>query len=82
MSPAYTSQECPQCGFVHQDNRQGDRFQCWHCHFTAHADIVGAVNVQHCYIYGSRTTGANHASDAQREGQEDLDGDISGQAGV
>ena len=49
VNPAYTSLECPQCGFVHQDNRQGDRFQCRHCHFTAHADTVGALNVQHRY---------------------------------
>jgi len=46
VNPAYTSQECPQCGFVHQGNRKGDRFQCLHCHFTAHADTVGAMNVE------------------------------------
>ena len=46
-NPAYTSQKCPQCGSVHQDNRQGDRFHCRHCHFTAHADTVGATNVKH-----------------------------------
>ena len=33
VNAAYTSQECPQCGDVHQDNRQGDRFHCRHCHF-------------------------------------------------
>ena len=38
---AYTSQECPRCGFVHRGNRKGDRFQCLHGHFTAHADTVG-----------------------------------------
>ena len=49
VNPAYTSQKCPQCGYVHQDNRQGDRFHCRHCHFTAHADTVGATNVKHRY---------------------------------
>ncbi len=47
VNPAHTSQECPQCGYVHKDNRQGDRFHCRHCHFTAHADTVGAMNVEH-----------------------------------
>ncbi len=46
VNPAYTSQECPQCGDVHKDNRQGDRSHCRHCHFTAHADTVGAMNVE------------------------------------
>ncbi len=46
VNPAYT-QECPQCGYVHNDNRQGDRFHCRHCHFTAHADTVGAMNAEH-----------------------------------
>ena len=46
VNPAYT-QECPQCGYVHNDNRQGDRFHCRHCHFTAHADTVGAMDAEH-----------------------------------
>ena len=47
VNAAYTSQECPQCGSVHKDNRQGDRFHCRNCHYTAHADTVGAMNVEH-----------------------------------
>jgi IS605 OrfB family transposase len=46
VNAAYTSQECPKCGYVHRDNRQGDRFHCRDCHFTGHADTVGAVNVE------------------------------------
>ncbi len=42
-NPAYTSQTCPACGFVHQENRQGDRFRCRHCWFTAQADTAGTV---------------------------------------
>ncbi|EQD56500.1 transposase IS605 OrfB, partial [mine drainage metagenome] len=33
VNAAYTSQICanPACGFVHRDNRHGDRFHCLHC---------------------------------------------------
>lgn len=46
VNPAYTSQTCPKCGYVHKDNRQGDRFHCRNCHFTGQADTVAAVNVE------------------------------------
>ncbi|PSR33750.1 MAG: hypothetical protein C7B46_09130 [Sulfobacillus benefaciens] len=49
VNAAYTSQECPQCGSIHKDNRQGDRFHCPHCHYIAHADTVGAMNVERRY---------------------------------
>jgi len=49
VNAAYTSQECPKCGCVHKDNRQGDRFHCRNCGFTHHADTVGAVNVERRY---------------------------------
>lgn len=46
VNAAYTSQECPKCDYVHQNNREGDRFHCRNCHFTGHADTVAAVNVE------------------------------------
>jgi len=46
VNAAYTSQERPKCGYVHQDNREGDRFLCRNCQFTGHADTVGEVNVE------------------------------------
>lgn len=49
VNAAYTSDECPQCGYVHKDNRQGDHSHCRHCHFTAHADTVAAMNVERRY---------------------------------
>ena len=49
VNAAYTSQQCPKCGYVHKNNRQGDRFRCRNCHFTAHADTVGAMNVERRY---------------------------------
>lgn len=45
VNPAYTSQECPSCGYVHRANRTSTRFRCRSCGRKAHADWVGAVNV-------------------------------------
>jgi IS605 OrfB family transposase len=45
VNPAYTSQMCPTCLFVHKDNRKGDMFQCLNCRHTDHADWVAAINL-------------------------------------
>ncbi len=42
---AYTSQECPNCGYVHKDNRNGEEFICIKCGFAENADVVGAWNI-------------------------------------
>ncbi len=43
----YTSQACPVCGHTGEDNRphKGLFFICQSCHYTLHADLVGARNV-------------------------------------
>ena len=43
----YTSQACPRCGFTSRANRphHGLLFACQQCHFTLHADLVGARNL-------------------------------------
>src|SRR6266496_1195514 len=43
----YTSQACPRCGHTAQDNRpnKGLLFVCQSCHYSLHADLVGARNV-------------------------------------
>ena len=43
----YTSQMCPRCGYTAHENRphQGLLFVCVQCHFTLHADLVGARNI-------------------------------------
>ncbi len=43
----YTSQACPLCGYTSKDNRPGKGllFVCQSCHYTLHADLVGARNV-------------------------------------
>lgn len=48
VNPAYSSQTCPVsiCGFVHPDNRQGDKFQCRFCGHRDDADRVAAINLK------------------------------------
>jgi putative transposase len=43
----YTSQACPKCGHTSKANRpyKGLRFVCEVCHYTLHADLVGARNI-------------------------------------
>jgi len=43
----YTSQACPMCGHTCLDNRpkSGLLFVCQSCHYTLHADLIGARNV-------------------------------------
>ncbi|MFH1682725.1 MAG: transposase [Candidatus Woesearchaeota archaeon] len=42
---AYTSQLCPNCGYVHRDNRHSEEFTCFMCEYSEHADVVGALNI-------------------------------------
>jgi len=43
----YTSKRCPMCGHTADENRPGKGllFGCQHCHYTLHADLVGARNI-------------------------------------
>jgi putative transposase len=43
----YTSQICPRCGCTSKANRKGGGllFVCRKCHYTLHADLVGARNI-------------------------------------
>lgn len=46
VAPHFTSQTCPACGHVDKENRLTQhQFACVACHFTGHADHVGAVNI-------------------------------------
>jgi len=45
VNPAYTSQECPSCGYVSRGNRSGTSFSCRSCGRKAHADWVGASGI-------------------------------------
>ncbi|HEY4385258.1 MAG TPA: transposase, partial [Ktedonobacteraceae bacterium] len=43
----YTSQACPCCGHTARENRPGKGllFVCQNCHYSLHADLVGARNI-------------------------------------
>ena len=43
----YTSQACPRCGYISPQNRpqKGLLFVCQCCHYTLHADLIGARNI-------------------------------------
>jgi len=46
VNPRYTSQTCPQCGHISQENRETQAaFRCVSCGFSENADIVGAINI-------------------------------------
>ena len=49
VNAAYTSQTCPvpTCGYVHKDNRHGDRFHCPRCGWDGDADVVAGMNLLH-----------------------------------
>lgn len=47
VNPAYTSQGCNKCGFVHKTNRKTrDKFHCKNCNHTKNADINASRNIQ------------------------------------
>lgn len=46
VDPAYTSQMCSSCGFVHGTNRKGNSFGCLSCGHRAHADVNAAKNLR------------------------------------
>lgn len=46
VPPAYTSQQCPDCGHTARENRPSQSvFCCAECSCSANADYVGAINV-------------------------------------
>ena len=55
INPAYTSQTCPQCGYLEKANRKGDVFQCQKCGHRGHADQIAAQNQKSRY-YDRRIT--------------------------
>lgn len=66
----HTSQTCPGCGHVAPENqRTQQQFQCVACGHTAHADVVGAINVlergQRLLARGEEGSGRNRKTAAQ-----------------
>ncbi len=43
----WTSLTCPECSYKDQENRpRRELFDCKQCGYTAHADVVGAINIK------------------------------------
>ena len=45
VNAAYTSQTCPDCGYVHKNNRHGGRFHCLSCGKEGDADYFASLNL-------------------------------------
>ena len=64
VEPAYTSQRCShsECGFTHEDNRDGDEFECLKCGKQLHADYNAARNIGWRLVQHWLTSGAGRAN--------------------
>ena len=64
VNPAYTSQRCShgECGFTHEDNRDGDEFECLKCGKQLHSDYNAARNVGWRLIQHWLKSGAGRAT--------------------
>jgi len=49
--PAYTSQKCSKCGYIHEDNRlTQSEFKCLSCGYEVNADYNASVNISRAEI--------------------------------
>ena len=52
VSPFYTSQTCPSCGYVNRGNRVGEIFHCLSCGCTGNADLIASRNILNRFLMG------------------------------
>ncbi len=45
VNPAYTSQKCSSCGFIHKENRKAENFLCLNCKNEMDADFNASINI-------------------------------------
>ena len=50
VNPAYTSQKCSECGFIHKLNRKGENFFCRNCDYKSDADYNASKNILQNYL--------------------------------
>jgi IS605 OrfB family transposase len=64
VAPQYTSQQCSHsaCGFTHENNRDGDEFECLKCGKELHADYNAARNIGWRLVQHWLTSGAGRAT--------------------
>ncbi|GAB3330347.1 RNA-guided endonuclease TnpB family protein [Haloplanus salinarum] len=64
VTPRYTSQRCShsECGFTHEDNRDGDEFECLKCGKELHSDYNAARNVAWYLVQNWLKSGSGRAN--------------------
>lgn len=64
VNPQYTSQRCShsECGFTHEDNRDGGEFECRKCGKELHADYNAARNIGWRLVQHWLKSGAGRAN--------------------
>jgi len=50
VNPAYTSQKCSECEFIHKLNRKGENFFCRNCGYKSDADFNASKNILQSYL--------------------------------
>ena len=84
VEPSHTSQRCSRtdCGFTHEDNRDGEQFRCLKCGYEVNADYNAAKNVgtryarkEHHRLRSSPTSGGGDAPVDVRINGGTLNGD-------
>jgi putative transposase len=81
VAPQYTSQRCShgECGFTHEDNRDGDEFECLKCGKELHSDYNAARNVAWRLVQNWLKSGAGRATSqlALKSGTVNANGEFS-----
>ena len=81
VGPAYTSQRCShgECGFTHEDNRDGDEFECLKCGKELHSDYNAARNIGWRLVQHWLKSGAGRATSqlALKSGMVNANGDYT-----
>jgi len=81
VNPAYTSQQCShtECGFTHEDNREGDVFECLKCGKELHSDYNAARNIAARYLRNRRKSSSGGATNhlALKSGTVNGSGDFT-----
>jgi len=64
IAPQYTSQRCSHvdCSFTHEDNRDGDEFECLKCGREYHADYNAAKNIARKLLQNWQKSGSGGAT--------------------
>ncbi|PSQ17332.1 transposase [Halobacteriales archaeon QS_8_69_73] len=78
VEPNHTSRRCSRtdCGFTHEDNRDGEQFKCQKCGYEVNADYNGAKNIG--LRYARKQTHRLRSSPTSGSGDAEVDLRING----